>query len=338
MAGLIPTTNAFPGLLGGGGLAPYPSAFSTLLGSAPAASQVQPSKWYYVTRRFSRLLENLQITVEQAEDGNTKQAGVRACLNRNYWGSSSETANSLLIGSWGKLTRVRPSRDVDILFLLPPQIYHQYQGRTGNRQSQLLQEVRGVLAQTYSQTTMRGDGQVVVIPFNTIPIEIAPGFRCQDGSIIICDSNNGGRYMTSTAEAEAAELTAADAAFNGNARALVRMLKQWQRERNVPLESFQFERLAIEFLRGWSNNTRGLFWYDWMVRDFFAHLIGRANGMVVMPGTAEIVALGNDWLSRAQTAYNDAIKACIHEESNRDILAGEAWQKIFGTTVPRQVE
>jgi hypothetical protein len=57
-----------------------------------------------------------------------------------------------------------------------------------------------------------------------------------------------------------------------------------------------------------------------------------------MPGTAEIVALGNDWLSRAQTAYNDAIKACIHEESNRDILAGEAWQKIFGTTVPRQVE
>jgi hypothetical protein len=185
---------------------------------------------------------------------------------------------------------------------------------------------------------MRGDGQVVVIPFNTIPIEIAPGFRCQDGSIIVCDSNTGGRYITATAEAEAADLIAADTAFNGNARALVRMLKQWQRERNVPLKSFQLERLAIEFLRGWSHSTQGLFWYDWMVRDFFVHLIGRANGTVVMPSTAEIVALGNDWLSRAQTAYNDAIRACIHEESNRDILAGEAWQKIFGTTAPRQVE
>ena len=153
----------------------------------------------------------------------------------------------MLIGSWGKLTRVRPSRDVDILFLLPPQIYHQYQARTGNRQSQLLQEVRGVLAQTYGQTTMRGDGQVVVIPFNTIPIEIAPGFRCQDGSIIICDSNNGGRYRTSTAEAEAAELIAADTAFNGNARALVRMLKQWQRERTCRSNPFSLSGWRLNF-------------------------------------------------------------------------------------------
>ena len=48
-----------------------------------------------------------------------------------------------------------------------------------------------------------------------------------------------------------------------------------------------------------------------------------------MPGTGEIVVLGNDWLSRAQTAYNDAIKACIYEESNRDLLAGEAGRRFL---------
>jgi hypothetical protein len=334
MAGLLPTTNALSTLLGSGGMVPYAGMPSPVLGGMVAS---QPHKWFYVIRRFGLLLENLRITAVQAEDGHTKQAGVRACLNRNYWGNASETANSLLIGSWGKLTRVRPSRDVDILFLLPPQVYHQYQARIGNRQSQLLQEVKAVLSQTYGETTMRGDGQVVVVPFKTIPIEIAPGFRCQDGSIIICDANDGGRYITSTAEAEAADLTAADMAFNGNARALVRMMKQWQRERNVPLKSFQLERLAIEFLRGWSNSMQSLFWYDWMVRDFFAYLIARANGAIIMPGTGEIVALGNDWLTRAQTSYNDAIQACIHEEANRNILAGEAWQKIFGTPVPLQV-
>lgn len=313
----------------------HPVGTASLLGgylSPPA-----PWQWYYVEQRFARLLENVQITTAQAEDGQTKHAGVRACLNRHYWGMTSETANSLLIGSWGKLTRVRPSRDIDILFLLPPHVYYQYQGRTGNRQSQLLQEVKGVLGATYSQTTMRGDGQVVGIPFNTTPIEVAPGFRCQDGSIIVCDANEGGRYITSTAEAEAAGIAAADTAYNGNARTLARMMKRWQREQNVPLKSFQIERLAIEFLHGWHANTRGLFWYDWMVRDFLSYLIRRASTVLVMPGAGEQIALGRDWLSRAQTAYGHAVTACIHEQANHDSLAGEAWQEIFGTAAPRQV-
>jgi hypothetical protein len=36
-----------------------------------------------------------------------------------------------------------------------------------------------------SQTTMRGDGQVIVIPFNSTPVELSPGFRCSDGNIPI---------------------------------------------------------------------------------------------------------------------------------------------------------
>ena len=138
--------------------------------------------------RFRTFLGNLAITPPQREDGNTKHAGVRACLNRHYYGTSSETANSLLIGSWGKGTQVRPSRDIDILFLLPASVWQQYEQRGDNKQSQLLQEVKNVLTAAYSQTTMRGDGQVIFIPFNTMPIELSPGFRCQDGKIIICDT------------------------------------------------------------------------------------------------------------------------------------------------------
>lgn len=325
MAGLIP-------LYGLGGFGAYQGP--TLLSSAPVPAAVRPWQWYYVESRFTRLLDNLAITDAQLQDGTTKQAGVRACLNRAYWGHSSETANSLLIGSWGKLTQVRPSRDIDILFLLPPSVYHQYQGRSGNRQSQLLQEVKNALAETYSQTTMRGDGQVVVIPFNTIPIEVSPGFRCTDGSILVCDANNQGRYITSTAEPEAADLAAADAAFNYNARPLVRMMKLWQRERNVPLKSFQLERLAIEFLRVWPHSMRGRFWYDWMVRDFLAYLTQRANGYLTMPGSGEIVPLGSDWLSRVQTAHSYAVRACDHEYANNNAPAGQAWQEIFGNAIP----
>ena len=320
-------------LLGQGALSqPAPGS---LLGLG-VLSQSVPAvwNWQHVRGRFKAFMSSLAITPAQLDDGNTKQAGVRASLNRHYYGVSSETANSLLIGSWGKATRVRPSRDVDILFLLPASVYTQYQARTGNRQSALLQEVKNVLLNTYSQTSMRGDGQVVVIPFNQTPVEVAPGFRCTDGSIIVCDTNNGGRYITSTAEAEEASLAASDTYCIGNTRALARMMKQWQREHNEPLKSFQLERLAVEFLATWSNNQRDHFWYDWMVRDFLAYLIGRANTFLYMPGTNESVWLGDDWLLKAQRAYKHALLACDYEYSNMQVHAGEEWQKIFGSPIP----
>ena len=145
----------------------------------------------------------------------------------------------------------RPSRDIDILFSPPPDVYWRFQAgqRIGNRSC--FRRVKYALAQTYSHTTLRGGLQVVSAPFGSTPIEIRPGFRCRDGSIIICDTNGRGQYKTSTAEAEAYELDASDRTWNGNTRALTRMMKQWQRERNVPLKSFQIERLAVEFLRFW---------------------------------------------------------------------------------------
>jgi Second Messenger Oligonucleotide or Dinucleotide Synthetase domain len=315
-------------------LRPAPSNLHSLAACDLLGTPSLAPHWIFVRPRFKAFLDNLAITSAQREDGETKQAGVRACLNRHFYGYSSDTANSLLIGSWGKTTRVRPSRDVDILFLLPDAVYWRYQQRSGNRQSDLLQEVKNVLLVTYPQTSMRGDGQVILIPFNQTPVEVAPGFRCTDGNILVCDTNDGGSYKVSTAQAEESALSASDAHCVGNTRALARMLKQWQREHNVPLKSFQLERLAIEFLANWPNNQRDHFWYDWMVRDFFAFLIGRSNKFIYMPGTGEAVWLGGEWLFKAQSAYRHSLTACDYEYDNHEALAGREWQSIFGNSIP----
>ena len=181
---------------------------------------------------------------------------------------------------------------------------------------------------------MRADGQVIVVPFNTTPVEISPGFLCDNGSIITCDTNNNGSYKTSSSKAEAIALDSSDVGWNGNTRALVRMIKQWQRVRNVPLKSFQIERVAIEFLSVWAYSHQDVFYYDWMIRDFFAYLIQRTNGHIVMPGTGEMIALGSDWLSRAVTAHRHAAEACNNERDNYEALAGTEWQEIFGSAIP----
>jgi hypothetical protein len=331
---LFPPPSPYPyadALAAFGALSPPAVGASSLLFGTPAAPT---PPWHYVRWRFRAFLANLAITPPQREDGTTKQAGVRACLNRHYYGTPSETANSFLIGSWGKGTQVRPSRDIDILFLLPGTVWQSYQQRGGNKQSQLLQEVKEILAATYSQTTMRGDGQVISIPFNTMPVELSPGFRCQDGSIIICDTNDGGRYKTSTAEAEESELNNSDRRWNGNTRALAQMLKQWQREHNVPMKSFVIERMALHFLDQWSYSHHDVFYYDWMIRDFFAWLLRFVNGDLTMPVTREVIQLGNEWQVRAQRAHANAVSACQHEYSNYGAVAGEDWQKIFGTLIP----
>ena len=292
-------------------------------------------RWAYVRQRFEALLENLKITADQTEDGETKLTGVVAALNRIYWNHSDGTLNRLLIGSWGKLTRVRPPRDVDLLFIPPLDVHHQFNQRAGNKQSQLLQHVAAALRATYPQTTIRGDGQVVLVGFNTYRIEVAPAFHATGGGFLICDTNDGGRWKHVDPEGEIAALVAADQQFNGNVRKLTRILKQWQRHCDVPIKSFHIEALVKEVLPTKTYGGNNEFWFDWLVRDAFAHMICRANGGFWMPGCAlEWITLGDPWLSKAQTAYGRALRACAYEYDNHDILAGDEWQKIFGTMIP----
>ena len=118
--------------------------------------------WIAVRQRFTQFHNNVTLTLLQQLDGWKKKDGVVTCLNRHYYGAPSGTDNSFPVGSWAKDTAVRPPRDLDLYFLMPWAVYQRFQGYTWNRQSSLLQEVKNVLAKTYPNTDMRGDGQVVL--------------------------------------------------------------------------------------------------------------------------------------------------------------------------------
>jgi hypothetical protein len=302
-----------------------------------AGSNAPSHAWWYLTRRMNTFIANLAVTDLQDKDGRAKQAGVRAVLNRHYYGVDSETANSMLTGGWGKHLRVRPPRDVDVLFSLPWDVHQRFEARSGNIQSQLLQEVKAVLGGTYTESDMGGDGQVVVVRFASMPVEVVPAFEFADGKFWICDTNDGGSYRLTDPRAEMAELDHSDLINQGATRRLIRMLKQWQRHCSVPLKSYVLERLAIELLQTWPY-ARDIFWFDWLIRDFFAYLVSRANGAIIMPGTGQWVLLGEDWASKARSAHAAAVRACDYERDNENILAGAGWQSLFGAHIPMYVD
>lgn len=291
--------------------------------------------WIAVTNRFRTFYNALQLTTDQVEDGLTKQLGVRQCLQRAYWGPTTDNPPGFMVGSWGKGTAIRPPNDIDVFMPLPIETYNRFAAYSAGGQSALLQEVKGHLAATYSQTKMRGDGQVVVVAFNTIIIEVVPVFNYDSaGRWLMPDTNDGGRWKFANPAAEFSALDYAESVANRNVRKLIQMMKAWREHCSVPLKSFQFEVLVTEFLTGYGHRDQDYFYYDWFVRDFLLYLIGRRNGSIIAANSGETVWLGEAWLSKAQTAYANAVSACENEKNDYVYLAGEDWQKIFGSRIP----
>lgn len=281
--------------------------------------------------RFTKFLANLAITPEQQKDAQTKYDNVAKKLHGHYYGTTFTNSTRKIIGSYGKGTAVRPPRDVDILFLLPKAEYDRWEKCSGNVQSQLLQDVKKTLLESYPSTDIRGDGQVVVVRFQSgHSIEVLPGWFSDNDKFIVPNTHNGGNWQTVDHDAEIAKVDKSDKKSNGNTRNLIKMLKAWQHECNVPIKSLVLELRSINFLKKWSHFDKGATYYDWMIRDFFAELIEYKNYSCKIPGTEEKIQYGDQWLSRAETAYNRAKKACEFEKDKKENKASQEWQKIFG--------
>ena len=52
-----------------------------------------------------------------------------------------------------------------------------FRSETGNKQSQLLQEIKGALEKSFPNTAIKGDGPVVKIPFTSYNVELVPAFE-----------------------------------------------------------------------------------------------------------------------------------------------------------------
>ncbi len=324
-----------------------PTANTILTGlSGGVESAREPSGWVYVPNRFQCFLSNIEPTNNQHEDIFTKARGIIGCLSRHYWGGplTWPSINAVSAGSWDKGTRVRTVSDLDLIFLLPWTVYWRFESRQGNKQSDLLQEVKNVLTLSYPNTDIKCDGPTIIMDFSTYKVEIAPGFidfssptYINDPSFLVklCDTNAGGRYKQAAPAAERSQLTRYNTAWNGDLIALVRMAKIWKKNCNVPIKSFYLEQLGIAFLAQWNHAGKGVLWYDWMIRDFFQFMFSRQNSFGILPVSNELFFYGDRWASRAETAWKNSCRACIYEQLNHNEWAGEEWQKIFSTNIPK---
>jgi hypothetical protein len=286
------------------------------------------------SERFSRFLASINLSSSDREDAKRKYDGVAGKLHKHFYGNVYNGSTKLLIGSYGKRTSVIPPRDVDLLFLMPSSVYYRYDSYAGNGQSQLLQDIKKIIQGRYPTTDkIRGDGQVVVVPFGGgHTIELLPAWKTESGKFIIPHTRDGGSWKVVDHAAEFENVDASDKRSNGNTRSLIKMMKTWQSECGVPIKSLVLELRAVNFLATWRHYNEDTYYYDWMVRDYLDELIKNADNYCKIPGISERCNYGNLWLSKAQSAYGRALRACQYEANSNDTAAVVEWRKIFGTT------
>jgi hypothetical protein len=289
--------------------------------------------WHYVIPHFEQFLAELELKPSQRLDAMGKAERVARSLFARYYPDQDWNPRCFLMaGSVGKGTAIRPPSDVDLNFVLPRSDFHRIQGLAGdNKQSQFLQEVKRTLLVTYPNTDIRGDGPVVKVPFSTYYFEVCPTFLCDYGTYLTAHTKNNGSWHYSNPHAEYRWLQDVDKKTNGKATHLIKMLKAWKRTCNVELKSICIEILAILFVDQWHNNDKTMLYYDWMVRDFFAYLLQyEDHGRTKPAGILEWIEMGDNWQTKARSAYDRAIKACEYEHADQWLAASWEWQKIFG--------
>jgi len=280
------------------------------------------------------------IKVKNGDSISRRYKAITKRLNTDFRGTTSETANSLYVGSYGRNTAIHGTSDMDMIFVLPYSTYEHYENYSGNGQSALLQAVRTSLQKTYATTKIGADGQVIVIAFDDgITFEIVPGFVNKDGSYTYPDSNGGGKWKTTNPKPEIDAIRIRNSECNDNLVPLCRMMRAWKGKMSVPMGGLLIDTLAYQFIGTWEYRDKSYLYYDYMCRDFFAFLANqdRDQEWWKAPGSGQWVYGPKGQLQyKAKRGYNLACEAIKHETADpkQEWSAKQKWREIFGTSFP----
>lgn len=260
------------------------------------------------------------------------------CLNEDFRSTSSDSANSFYVGSYGRNTAIPSVSDIDAVFSLPWTTYTQYNAYLGNGQSALLQAMRTSVRRTYPNSEVAADGQVIVVQFaDNIKVEILGAFRNSlANNYTFPDSNNGGSWKTCKPKDELSSFSARDGACNGNLVQLGRMARAWRDNNSVPMSGMLIDTLSYQFLATWEYRDKSYTFYDWMVRDFFAYLrdIDTAKNYWLAPGSGSYVWKTGNFQTKAKAAHAIAVIAINHLERKEYWSAKYEFRRIFGNAFP----
>ncbi|MDP3725854.1 MAG: hypothetical protein Q8R36_01510 [bacterium] len=276
-----------------------------------------------IEKQLEKYYENIKLTSTQREDVRIKHNGVCEKLHDYYYRDTTYSGSTkLLIGSYGKHTSIRPARDIDVIFIMPPEKFEQYDDNMSNKQSQLLQDVKKILEDKYPNTSISAFGKIVKLEFadTNHDVELVPGWENNDGTFTIPDSENGGSWITQDYRKEISDIADSDVA-TGKTKFLIRSVKKWSENCTARLRTYQIERMVLSFFS--RSNLKNSSTAQLFV-NFFHYFLNNTIDQ-------SLCSYINTALSRAQKALDFETNSKLEE-------AADEWKKIFGDDFPKTIK
>ncbi len=281
---------------------------------------------------FAQFRKNLAVS--NADEISGRYLAITKRLNKDYWNApDQEYLHCLQVGSYGRNTAIDGVSDLDMAFELPWAVHDRFTQRQGNIQSQLLAEVRDYLKILYPNTTIKADGQVVVVQFKNYRVEVLPAFIEKDGSYKFPDSNGGGSWKWCWPRDEIKAVQAVHDRSNRNLKHICKMIRSWKNHQGAPMSGMLIDTLCYNFFK--ENTTydgKGYASYPELLRDVFNYLASRPEQEYwLAPGSKDRVYPNGKFQPKAKKAATKCQEAL---DTDKDSTKEKRWKSVFGRKFP----
>jgi hypothetical protein len=283
---------------------------------------------------FQEFVEGLEV--EDLDAVCIRFGEITKRLNLSFYGLSSDSeSNGFIVGSIGRHTAISGFSDLDMLFVLPKEKKKQYDDYKGNGQSKLLQDVKKEIKKRYPKTIVRGDGQVVVVSFESINkiIEVCPVFERTDGAFDYPDSNNGGAWKKTDPFPEIEESESLIAETNSHFKYVSGMVRSWKNNSGFKFGGLLIDTLVYNFLDQYPSYKECKFEdYLQLTKDLFYYLKTRKKDQsywFALGSSQKVYNKKGTFVTKAENVF-EQIKDLTEESDG----IYQNLQSIFGSKFP----
>ncbi len=167
---------------------------------------------------------------------------------RDHVAATWRPSRAFVAGSYARGTNLRPTRELDYVFVLPPEHQRYVQGDPARCLDDLA--VRADVA--YPQVRARRVAHGLALAFGAVTVVLVPASPRHGGGLFLPDTEMR-RWLPSDPEGHAAFVRERAAASHQLAVPVARALRCWRRAHQVPLRGFHLEVLGLRGLDGASD-------------------------------------------------------------------------------------
>jgi hypothetical protein len=289
---------------------------------------------------FRKFRSNLELTQKEQDDASRRQKEIRAVMDESF-----TIADDFLTGSYRRWTKTKPLKDVDIFCVFADSERPKY--RDNKAPSIILADTEKALVKEYGRENVHAQRRSVTVDFpdekkdkdgeeRVMSFDVVPAFT-KSSHYEIPDTGTSSGWTETNPKIHAEKATAANDAFSGEWKGMVRMAKSWNRAKSRPIKpAFLIEVSALDILRP---PFGGDFPYEFM--GFFATLADRIDDD--WPDPAGLGPPVSDTMNSAERATAKRALTEAHHmmreaiQLSRNGMNGDALRKyreLFGERFP----